>query len=131
MGLVHRWARVASSAPALANFFTQTPGLSRLGKALGGIAPERRLPRFAAETFRANPGSIRLVLMDLTMPRMGGEAAVAELRRIRSDVPIVLSSGYALQAQAGRLAGIGASMFVQKPYRMAELAAAVREALSA
>jgi FAD/FMN-containing dehydrogenase/Fe-S oxidoreductase len=53
MGLVHRWARVASSAPALANFFTQTPGISRLGKALGGIAPERRLPRFAAETFRA------------------------------------------------------------------------------
>ncbi|HMA18067.1 MAG TPA: FAD-linked oxidase C-terminal domain-containing protein, partial [Thermoanaerobaculia bacterium] len=53
MGLVHRWARVASKSPAIANFFTQTPGLSGLARALGGIAPERRLPRFAAETFRA------------------------------------------------------------------------------
>jgi Fe-S oxidoreductase/FAD/FMN-containing dehydrogenase len=53
LGLVHRWARAASAAPALANFLTQTPGLSALAKALGGIAPERRLPRFAAETFRA------------------------------------------------------------------------------
>ncbi|HLN81335.1 MAG TPA: FAD-binding and (Fe-S)-binding domain-containing protein, partial [Thermoanaerobaculia bacterium] len=52
MGLVHRWARVASSAPAVANFFTQTPGVSGIAKALGGIAPERRLPRFATETFR-------------------------------------------------------------------------------
>jgi len=53
MGLVDRWARLASAAPALANLVTQTPGLAALAKALGGIARERRLPRFADETFRS------------------------------------------------------------------------------
>ena len=53
MGSIDRWARLASAAPGLANFITQSPGLSRAAKALAGIARERRVPRFAAETFRA------------------------------------------------------------------------------
>ncbi|HEY3172779.1 MAG TPA: FAD-linked oxidase C-terminal domain-containing protein, partial [Thermoanaerobaculia bacterium] len=53
MGLVDRWARLASAAPTFANFVTQTPGLAALAKMFGGIAPERGLPRFARETFRA------------------------------------------------------------------------------
>jgi Fe-S oxidoreductase len=51
MGLIYWWARLASLAPALANFLTQTPGIGALMKALGGIAPERRLPPFAPLTF--------------------------------------------------------------------------------
>ena len=51
MGLVFRWARLAAAAPALANFFTQTPGLSSAARALAGIAGARRLPRFARRTF--------------------------------------------------------------------------------
>lgn len=53
MGFVHRWARVASAAPGFANFLAQAPGLSSLVKAIGGISPERRLPRFASQTFRS------------------------------------------------------------------------------
>ena len=53
MGLVDRWARLASAAPGLANFVTQSPGLSGAARALAGIARERRLPRFAPQTFRA------------------------------------------------------------------------------
>ncbi|HEX9287547.1 MAG TPA: FAD-binding and (Fe-S)-binding domain-containing protein, partial [Thermoanaerobaculia bacterium] len=45
MGLIDAWARIASAAPAIANFVTQTPGLAALARAVGGIAPERRLPR--------------------------------------------------------------------------------------
>jgi FAD/FMN-containing dehydrogenase/Fe-S oxidoreductase len=47
VGLIFRWARVASRAPRLAN------GLARSAKTAIGIAPERRLPAFAPETFRA------------------------------------------------------------------------------
>ena len=53
MGLVGSWAKLASAAPVLANFVTQTPGLAALAKAVGGIARERRLPRFARDTFRS------------------------------------------------------------------------------
>ncbi len=51
-GLIHRWARFAERAPSLANFFTQTPPLARLVKATLGVAPARRLPAFAPESFR-------------------------------------------------------------------------------
>jgi Fe-S oxidoreductase len=52
MGLIHLWARIASLAPGLANFLTQTPGLDILVKRLGGLAPERHMPAFARESFR-------------------------------------------------------------------------------
>jgi FAD/FMN-containing dehydrogenase/Fe-S oxidoreductase len=51
MGLIHRWARIGSRMPRLANFVTQTPGLSRLAKWIAGIAPERQMPPFALESF--------------------------------------------------------------------------------
>lgn len=52
MGLIHRWARLASVAPDLANLFTQTPALARVVKAAGGIASQRQIPAFARRTFR-------------------------------------------------------------------------------
>jgi FAD/FMN-containing dehydrogenase/Fe-S oxidoreductase len=50
-GLVPWWARLASRAPRLANLATQTPGFARLAKAAAGMAPERRVPAFASQTF--------------------------------------------------------------------------------
>ncbi len=87
--------------------------------------------REAVEIFRARPGFYGVVILDLTMPRMNGEAALEKILRIRKDVPVILSSGYSLQSQQDRLAGIGASRFIQKPYSMEELESAVREALGA
>jgi Fe-S oxidoreductase len=52
-GLMYWWARMASHMPRVANFFTQTRGLSSIAKALATMAPERRIPRFANQTFKA------------------------------------------------------------------------------
>ena len=51
-GQIDRWARLAAHAPAVANFFTQTPGLRELAKVVAGIAAQRQIPTFARETFR-------------------------------------------------------------------------------
>jgi Fe-S oxidoreductase len=51
-GLIDRWARVAAYAPGLVNALMQAPWSSALAKRLAGIAPSRRLPRFAKETFQ-------------------------------------------------------------------------------
>src|SRR5207248_1704090 len=51
MGLIHRWARLASYVPQLVNLATQTPGLSNLAKAVAGISQQRALPLFANRTF--------------------------------------------------------------------------------
>jgi len=51
MGLIHWWARAAALAPGLANALASAPGAGALLKAVAGIAPARRLPRFASQTF--------------------------------------------------------------------------------
>ncbi|HEU4672447.1 MAG TPA: FAD-binding and (Fe-S)-binding domain-containing protein [Candidatus Limnocylindrales bacterium] len=52
MGLIHWWSKLAARVPRLANAAAHAPGLSTIAKALGGIAPEREIPRFADRTFR-------------------------------------------------------------------------------
>lgn len=69
-GLITYWARIASRMPSVANFFTQTPALAAVAKRVIGVAPERQLPAFAAETFKRwfvkrgvkNQGSPQVVL---------------------------------------------------------------------
>ncbi len=53
MGRIGEWAPRAAKFSRLANFFSGTPGLSGIAKRIAGIAPQRSLPRFAADTFRA------------------------------------------------------------------------------
>jgi FAD/FMN-containing dehydrogenase/Fe-S oxidoreductase len=52
MGWIYWWARLASLAPAVANFVTQTPGLRAAAKWLAGVAQERQMPVFAPQTFQ-------------------------------------------------------------------------------
>jgi len=51
-GMIDRWARLASIAPNLANFFGTAPGFSKLLRNALQLAPERHLPRFASSSFR-------------------------------------------------------------------------------
>jgi Fe-S oxidoreductase len=51
MGLVYWWARAASYAPEAVNFLVQLPILGRAAKWIGGIAPQRSIPRFAPVPF--------------------------------------------------------------------------------
>jgi Fe-S oxidoreductase len=52
MGLIYWVARAAAEAPGLANFLTQTPGVSQAVRAMGGLTTGRPMPPFAALTFR-------------------------------------------------------------------------------
>jgi Fe-S oxidoreductase len=53
-GLIHTWARLAALAPSLANFFTQTPGLSKIAGWIAGVDPRRKhIPPFAERSFKA------------------------------------------------------------------------------
>ena len=51
-GLIYWWSRAASHMPSVANFFTQTPGLSHLAKLAAGYSQKRHIPPFAPETFK-------------------------------------------------------------------------------
>jgi PAS domain S-box-containing protein len=83
----------------------------------------------AVDLFRRSPATISAVVLDMTMPRMGGEEAFRELRRIDPDVRVVLSSGYNEQETVNHFLGKGLAGFIQKPYRTQTLNDRVRQAL--
>jgi PAS domain S-box-containing protein len=85
----------------------------------------------AIDYYREHSDEVSCVLLDLTMPRMGGEETFQELRKIRDDVRVVLSSGFSEQEVVGRFAEGGICGFVQKPYRFEKLVAEVEAAARA
>jgi len=84
----------------------------------------------AVDYFREHSSEIGCVLLDLTMPRLSGEETLKELRGIRSDVKVVLSSGYSEQEVVGRFEDDGIVGFVQKPYLISKLVGKIGEALT-
>jgi Fe-S oxidoreductase len=51
-GKIDRWARLASAAPSIANFFSHAPGPRHLLELILGLAPQRQIPSFARLNFR-------------------------------------------------------------------------------
>ena len=74
------------------------------------------------EIFKRHHKDIDVVLLDMTMPRMGGEDTFSALCRIDPDVKVILSSGYNEQDATNRFAGKGLAGFLQKPYSPEQLA---------
>ncbi len=83
--------------------------------------------RSALEIFRDHGDEIVCVLLDLTMPHLDGEQAFREMRRIRPDVKVILSSGYNEQDATQPFAGMGLTGFIQKPYQLAAFTAELRD----
>jgi len=83
----------------------------------------------AVNTFRLRSNEIDLVLMDLTMPNMDGVAAMQELRRIKPDIRIILSSGFNEQELDERISNQNPSGFIRKPYSMKSLEAELRRVM--
>jgi PAS domain S-box-containing protein len=82
----------------------------------------------AVDLYRRELGLVDLVILDLTMPRLNGRDACRQLARIDPTVRVLLSSGFAADAAAATKEP-GVRGFVAKPYRPADLVAAVRAAL--
>jgi CheY-like chemotaxis protein len=68
---------------------------------------------------------ISLVLLDLTMPVMGGEETFPLLHQMCPDLPVLISSGFDEAEAESRFAGQGIAGFIKKPYTGRDLAAAV------
>lgn len=84
----------------------------------------------AVSLFSTRMDRIVCVVLDLTMPRMDGREAFIELRRMRPDLPIVLSSGYNEQKIVNEFVGKDLTGFIQKPYRLMEFAEKIRGAIT-
>jgi signal transduction histidine kinase len=85
----------------------------------------------ALDVFRQQGGEIDLVVLDISMPGMGGHECFRRLLEIRDDVKVLVSSGYALDGKVQDTLDLGAAGFLAKPYSNDEFLAMIRSALSA
>jgi len=85
----------------------------------------------ALEMAAAGPRRFDLVVMDLGMPGMGGEAAALKLAELKPDLPLFVASGYPVDSQNKPGLFAVAAGFLAKPFRKDELLAAVARVLGA
>jgi CheY-like chemotaxis protein len=83
----------------------------------------------ALKVYGSRNDEIDAVLLDFTMPRLDGEETFRELRRIRTDVRVILSSGYSEREISDRFEGTGLGGFIQKPYGIRPLYEKMRQVL--
>ena len=84
----------------------------------------------AIELFQRDSSRIMLVILDLSMPVMSGEECLSRLKKIKPDVPILLSSGFGETEAARLFQSAGVASYLQKPYTAQHLAELVKAALS-
>jgi len=71
--------------------------------------------------FADHHGEIDLVILDIIMPKLGGENAFARMREIDPDAHILISSGFSQHKTTTSLLAAGAKGFLNKPFDVSEL----------
>lgn len=77
--------------------------------------------REALACFERERDTLDLVILDMVMPDMGGVETFEALKRIRADVPVLISSGYSQNAQVEAMLAKGCVGFIQKPFTLETL----------
>jgi PAS domain S-box-containing protein len=85
----------------------------------------------ALELFKADPNRFDLVITDIVMPNMTGDKLAEKIIDIRSDIPVILCTGYSEKITRRDASEMGIQSFLMKPLVMRDLANTVRQALSA
>ncbi len=103
--------------------------VARLVERLGFATVQASDGTAGVDLFRAHADSIACVLLDVSMPVMGGAQVLQMMRAIRPDIPVVLMSGYAGEDLADRFAQLQPSGFLYKPFNITELKACLEAAI--
>ena len=99
--------------------------LERLGYAVQSTTD----PAEALNRFKANPAAFDLVITDMAMPKITGVELSREILHIRPTVPIILCSGFSDAMDAEKSKALGIRRYVEKPVKIMELSALIREVL--
>jgi PAS domain S-box-containing protein len=103
---------------------------SQLLERLGYRVTVRTSSVEALELFRSRPDDFDLVITDMTMPNMSGDQLGVELMKMRSDIPVILCTGYSNKISEEIAKEIGIKAFAYKPIVKADLAETVRKVLN-
>jgi len=70
-----------------------------------------------------------LLITDLKMPGVDGLAVIREARRLKTDLPVIIITGYSTEASAIEAVNLGVSGYLTKPFRVPRVLAAAAKAL--
>jgi PAS domain S-box-containing protein len=85
----------------------------------------------AVEIYRRHGDAIRLVILDMIMPDMGGGKTYDQLKALDPGIKVLLSSGYSINGQASAIIDRGCNGFIQKPFDLQTLSEKVRTIIDA
>jgi len=124
---------IAPSGQGRILFVDDEPAVTRMGEKLLGrlgysVETETSSPE-ALRRFRAAPDDFDLVVTDQTMPEMTGEVLAQELRRIRSDIPVIVCTGFSKTFTRERARELGIDGYVMKPSLATDLGQVVHDVL--
>jgi CheY-like chemotaxis protein len=83
----------------------------------------------AVDIFKANKDKIKMVILDIIMPDMGGGEVYDKINAINPDMKVLISSGYSVDGQAIELLERGCDGFMQKPFTLEELSGKITQIL--
>ena len=95
---------------------------------LGYSVLQARDGQEALEVFEDNKDTVDLVILDMRMPYNGGKA-FDQLKRIKSDVKVIIASGFSEDQRIREMYEQGCIGFIQKPFRINKLSEKILKAL--
>ena len=81
----------------------------------------------AVRIYQKERSVIKLVIMDMLMPRLSGEEAFHKMKKMNPDVKVILASGFKKDERISRTIEKGAIGFLQKPVDLKDLFALIEE----
>jgi PAS domain S-box-containing protein len=99
-------------------------------KAMGYKVLTAKSGQEAIELYQKNQEDIiDIVILDMIMPNMSGSEVYDRMKEINPDIKVLLSSGYSVDGQATDILNRGCNGFIQKPFNINGLSAAIRQIL--
>ena len=84
----------------------------------------------ALEIYGRERDRVGLIILDMILPDMGGGEVYDRLKKVNPDVKVLLASGYSIDGQASEILDRGCKGFIQKPFRISDLAQKISETVA-
>jgi nitrogen-specific signal transduction histidine kinase len=84
----------------------------------------------ALNEFKAGPGAFDIVICDMTMPTLTGLALAIKIKEIRTDIPVIICTGFSEQINKDNYHDMGIDGFLMKPVNKEESLKLIRELLN-
>src|SRR6185436_11747826 len=118
------------SSPILAGRSMCPPGRDKAACSTFTCRARMRNPLQSLEEFRADPNRFDVIVLDQIMPGLTGTELARQMRHWRTDVPVVLISGYSGPVLAQQALSAGIDQILTKPLDLRQIAEAMSKVLS-